>query len=177
MSEMKLKVKVLDPRAKVPSKRKEDSGYDLYVVEDKDIITLFPGQSYLFSTKIAVQVPVGYGFVIANRGSVGSKGLVYGAHIVDSGYRDGIFVDLHNISDKIIVVSDLDEVLVRKQLEEDYSECAEWLMAGAELLVIKKSKAIAQAMILKTEHFEVEVVDELDNNSERGTGALGSSNK
>lgn len=191
----KLKVRIRDPRARVPSKRSEDSGYDIYGIIPEDLIVLYPGDGHKFGTGLSTEIPMGYGIFICNRGSVGTKGLVYGAHVVDSGYRGEIFIDLHNFSNRIIIVTDMDaEILGRyivnipdKESEEyesihdnvhllkaDFME--EGMALFGECIFISKQKALTQIAIIRTEDWEVEVVEELSD-SVRGETCLGQSNK
>ena len=183
-----LKVKRLDTRAIIPSKEEENSGYDLYPVFNEDYVLIPVGGNHLFNTGLAVQLPKGFGFVIANRSGNGSKGAVYGAHIVDSGYRGEVFLDVHNISGKTIIVSDLSyEEMKKREMEkiENSKNTVASLLSMVfpyifpkkdDVIILLKSKALVQAMILPTFHFPVREVDELDE-SIRGEGSRGSSGK
>ncbi len=162
---MKVKYKKNDKRAVVPTKDDGDNAYDLYPVLDDDIIIVKPGESYKFDTKIAIELPKGYAMFICNRGSRGSLGLVYGAHVIDESYRGNIVLDLHNISNKPILVSDGDEESLRLKYKTLYYKYDGFT-------VIPKSKPIAQGAIIKTE--TVEFVESSDlSDTERGSGSFG----
>ena len=93
-----------------------DAGLDLYfnpepssviplIDENKDAVTLEPGESKLFSTGYRFGVPHGYMLEIKNRSSVAYKrSLVVGACVVDSGYDGEVFVNLHNIGQEVQVI-------------------------------------------------------------------------
>jgi dUTP pyrophosphatase len=57
-----------------------------------------PGQSILYETGLAFEVPHGYMLEVKNRGSMGSKGLIVGACVVDPGYSGHVFINLNNVS-------------------------------------------------------------------------------
>jgi dUTP pyrophosphatase len=58
-----------------------------------------PGDSVILETGLKFEIPHGYMIQVCNRGSMGAKkSLVFGAHIVDSGYDGEVFINLHNIS-------------------------------------------------------------------------------
>jgi dUTP pyrophosphatase len=78
-----------------------DAGLDVFFnpKDGTEVITLEPGESALFSTGLRFGVPHGYMLQVMNRSSMAAKrGLVVGAHCVDSGYDGEVFIDLHNIS-------------------------------------------------------------------------------
>lgn len=199
MNKPTLKYFLRDEKAMAPSKRAEDSGYDLYAIIDDDYLILEPGESKLFKTGLSVALPAGWGFFICNRGGIGSKNLVYGAHVVDSGYRGEVFIDLHNIGDTPIIITappkkdatkeEIQAYLINMFIEEfngnerklSRQELFELIMAirSDEYRFIDKNKAIAQGVILQTPDCDTEEVFTLEalGESLRGSGALGSSGK
>jgi len=89
----KLKDDVMDPTRANPS----DAGLDVYHYSDVDI-TVSPGESVILKTGLKFEVPHGYMLQVCNRGGMGAKkSLVFGAHIIDSGYDGPVFINLHNI--------------------------------------------------------------------------------
>ncbi len=186
-----LLVRKLDKRAILPSKRGEDSGYDITVIMPEDYDCIYPGERRIYGTGFATAFPAGYGFVVSNRGSVGSRGLMYGAHIISSGYRGEVFVNIHNVSSVPIIITDLPVLEVRDRVID---ELHGRLTKGKEILdydsihdrvslleildrccsstysreesqplfhTIKKSNPIVQALILPTMDFPVREVDDL----------------
>lgn len=183
---MKANVKFakIRPDAKIPSKRAEDMGFDIYACFDEDYIEISPHETKLIPTGIASSCDPEYGFLLRERGSTGSKGIALRCGVIDSGYRNEWFIGWNNTTERTIVISKLDKMdtaaLMCKDCifsdsfdipEEDVDEC---------MIVYPYSKAIAQALIVPVPEVEV---DELSYDelmaipSERGTGKLGSSGK
>jgi dUTP pyrophosphatase len=168
MKDVYFKVKKLDKRAIIPSKRDEDAGYDLYAIIDEDYKILEPGKIFLFPTKLSVEIPKDYVLYLAERGSTGTKGISKRAGVIDSGFRGEIQVVINNTSNKIILFYK-DEEKVEKILKERN-------LSKENITLYPLSKGIAQAMLLYCPHVEVEEVYEL-NESLRQDGMLGSSKK
>jgi dUTP pyrophosphatase len=91
----KIKVKRTIDVATLPQKAHEgDLGYDLYAAED---ISIYPGETKLVATGVAVQFPIGYGGVIKDRSSIASKRKLFTvAGVIDNGYVGEMKVALHN---------------------------------------------------------------------------------
>jgi len=164
-----LKIKLLRDDATMPSKRDEDAGYDLYCAWEEDFFVFNVGDLKLFPTKLSLEFPQDWVFYIAERGSTGTKGISRRCGVIDSGFRGELFVALNNTSNKPIVFyseegEKLDEFLKSKNLEKE------------NITLYPQSKAIAQGMLLYCPHVDVEQVHDLTD-SQRGDGALGSSNK
>ena len=186
---VKVKFAKVKEGAIVPSKRDEDMGFDIYACFDDDYIKINYYETKLIPTGIASACDPEYGFVLRERGSTGSKGIALRAGVIDSGYRNEWFVGLTNTTDKVIFISKIDakeiyqreypegwhvveEDGTRRELTEDeFTQC---------VTIYPYSKAIAQALVIPVPKTEVEEIfyEELQNiKSERGMGALGSSNK
>jgi dUTP pyrophosphatase len=159
---MQLKVKTTLEATKLPSKREEDSGYDIYVSPTIDMIIIDPGTAVALPTDLRIEVPTGYVFKIEERGSTGTKCMAVRAGVVDSGYRGEILVVINNTSRYPIFIG----------TEEGYKKMG----FNSQTVFHDREKAIAQGLIIKTEHFEVVRVNELSE-SERGEGKLGASGK
>lgn len=170
------------PNAIIPSKRDEDMGFDIYACFDEDYIVIYPHETKLVPTGIASSCNQEYGFLVFERGSTGSKGIARRCGVIDSGYRNEWFVGLTNTTNKVLFISKLSEVETYKRhynadplgLEDDLPWLAE------DILVYPYSKAIAQALVIPVPKVSIEEIsyDELKEiKSERGLGALGSSNK
>lgn len=170
MDQLYFKVKVLREGAKVPSKREEDAAYDIYGLPEDEFVLLRPGDLYLMPTGFAMEIPKHWVLYIAERGSSGSKGFAKRCGVVDSGYRGEVFVVLNNTSNKPIVYAKEESESYNKFLEENN-------LTKEEVVFYPHKKGIAQGMLLPVGHTEVEVVQELDDTSERGEGKLGSSGK
>lgn len=98
---MKVKFKRLNDRARMPAYGSPYSaGADLYNAEENEV-TLKPGESYLFHTGIAMEIPECYvGLIYARSGLASRKGLAPAnkVGVVDADYRGEIMVCLHNHS-------------------------------------------------------------------------------
>ena len=99
-----MKVKRLSDKALPPQKAHAgDLGYDLYAGESAAI---FPNETKVVKTGIAIQFPVGYGGFIKDRSSVATKkGLFTVAGVIDNGYIGEICIALYNGTDSLIHVA------------------------------------------------------------------------
>lgn len=155
----------------IPSKRDEDMGFDIYACFDEDYMVINPHETKLIPTGIASACDADYGFVLFERGSTGSKGIARRCGVIDSGYRNEWFIGLTNTTNKVMLISKLSE-------QDTYDQYYGDIMP--ESFVYPYTKAIAQALVIPVPKTEVEEIsyDELKTiKSERGMGALGSSNK
>lgn len=98
---MYLKVCKNHPDAKLPVRSNpSDAGADVFYCGE-DIILLSPGQSHLFDTGLSIEIPHGYVIQVLNRSSMAAKkGIIVGACVIDSGYSNSIFIDLHFIGSR-----------------------------------------------------------------------------
>lgn len=184
-----IKFAKLRPDAKIPSKRDEDMGFDIYACFDEDYIIINPHETKLIPTGIASACDSDYGFLVFERGSTGSKGIARRCGVIDSGYRNEWFVGLTNTTDKVLYISKFDEIEtikrdIKKSEYADLLDDEDILLSTQEInemmILYPYSKAIAQALVIPVPKVEIEELsyDELKSiKSERGMGALGSSNK
>ena len=159
------------PDAKIPSKRDEDMGFDIYACFDEDYMIIGPHETKLIPTGIASSCDPEYGFLLRERGSTGSKGIALRCGVIDSGYRNEWFIGLTNTTSKVMFISKLSE-------QETYNKYYDDIMP--ESFVYPYSKAIAQALIVPVPKVEVKELSYESLQaipSERGLGKLGSSNK
>ena len=149
---------------KIPSKRIEDAGYDIYASFEDEFMMINPLETKLIPTNIASALPYNYYFQVEERGSTGSKGIKKSAGVIDSGYRNEIFIAITNCNSKPVVIT--------KQIDDDYLK--------DDYIVYPYTKAVAQLVLHEVPQLEAEEIsyDELKAiPSERGVGALGSSGK
>ena len=112
---MKIEVltKILDERAIIPSHATECSaGADLHAICDEDVV-IRPGESYMFNTGIAIELPSGtVGLIYARSGLAAKKGLAPAnkVGVIDSDYRGEIKVCLHNDSNEDQTVKPLERI-------------------------------------------------------------------
>jgi dUTP pyrophosphatase len=89
----------VNPQAILPTRaHPDDAGLDLYNLED---FTLQPGEGRTVKTGIAVALPQGFVGMVADRSSLGKRGLKTAGGIIDAGYRGEIHIVLWNISDQV----------------------------------------------------------------------------
>ncbi len=98
---MELQVKLLHPKAQVPTYGTKDAaGADLYACLE-DPVTIKPGQTQFLPTGLAVAIPAGHvGLVLARSGLACKRGLAPAnkVGVIDSDYRGEVLVALHNHS-------------------------------------------------------------------------------
>ena len=162
------------PEAKIPSKRSEDAGYDIYACFDEPYIEIMPHETVMIPTGIVSACDEGYCFVLKERGSTGTKGIAQRCGVIDSGFRGEWFVPITNTTvGKLIIYNDYDAVV------KNYA----WYMTKLKTCcfeAISTERAIAQALLIPVPQTEVVelTLDEINSfESERGVGALGSSQK
>ncbi len=106
-------VKLLDPRAKLPTYGSADAaGADLYALTGSPV-TIAPGETVLIHTGIALAIPKGYaGLVYARSGISCKRGLAPAnkVGVIDADYRGEVMIYLHNHGAVPQVVEDGDRV-------------------------------------------------------------------
>lgn len=151
----------------IPSKIVENMGFDVYANFEEENMVINPHETKLIPTGLYSAVEVGYGFILKERGSTGTKGMGQRSGVIDSGYRGEWFVPITNLNDKPIVITKETNEETLEVLKEDY-------------IVYPYTKAITQAILVPVPKVQVNKisVEELQAiPSVRGTGALGSSKK
>lgn len=163
------------PNAIIPSKEKENAGYDIYACFKEDYMEIAPHETKLVPTGIAWASSEEYYLQIEERGSTGSKGIKKSAGVIDSGYRGEILIAINNATDKTLIISKLTE----EELSTSYPQVIHTLV-HKNYFIYPYSKAIAQGIVHRVIDLEVEELtyDELLKiKSNRGMGGFGSSNK
>lgn len=178
----------MHPDAKIPTKEYENAGYDIYPAFDEDFIQLSPCETKMIPTGICSAFPPEYVMILKERGSTGTKGIGQRSGVIDSGYRGQWFVPITNHNNfKVLFISKLSlEETARKAYAEIYESAEnidDWIektITSKKFILYPYEKAIAQAILLpvpKTEIIETTVDEIINIESNRGTGALGSSGK
>lgn len=87
---------LLDSQARLPTRaHPEDAGLDLYSLES---LVLPAHQGRLVKTGLALELPSGYVGLLADRSSLGKKGLKIMGGVIDAGYRGELLVSLWNLA-------------------------------------------------------------------------------
>lgn len=154
--------------AKIPTKRVEDAGLDIYASFTEDYVRIDPHETKFISTGIVSVCDTDFCFILKERGSTGSKGIAQRCGVIDSGYRNEWFVPITNTTDNILFIAK--------------SYCKDELIANftEHCIVYPYEKAICQAIVVPVPELDIEeyTYDEIKAiPSERGNGALGSSGK
>jgi dUTP pyrophosphatase len=172
---VEIKFAKLRDDVKIPTKRDEDAGMDVYANFEYENLTIPPHHTVMIPTGLKSAFSKNYYIKLCERGSTGSLGISQRAGVIDAGYRDEWFVPVTNTSDKWLVITK-DEIT--DETKEAYAKALN--IDTNQVILYPYKKAICQAIIrlnLKTDSVEV-TPEEIDNiSSERGKGALGSSGK
>lgn len=152
-----------DDSVKFPTKRNEDGCYDIYA-HIADAFVIPPHTNELIPTGLYSAFDEKYRIAIRERGSNTKANMIVMAGQIDSGYRGQWFVSIYNGNDKKIYLSNTIDRVVDN---------------GTSIFV-PTSKAIAQfaveyVPVVSISEISIEELQKID--SERGIGALGSSNK
>ena len=113
----------LNNSAKLPTKRAEDAGFDIYTTEDN--VLLMPHQKHQFSTGLAVAPEKGWWMFGCDRGSTGSRGIHTHCGIIDNGYRGEIFICLCNDNDyPVKFTNQIDKIYITTDFyfDENYKQ-------------------------------------------------------
>ena len=160
---LKINFAKVKPSAIIPSKRLEDGAFDVYACFEEDFITFEPHETKLVPTGLASTFSTDYVAILKERGSTGTKGIGQRCGVVDSGYRGEWFVPMTNHNNKRLVIA-------KESVAQNFEDS----------IVYPYEKAIAQCMMVEVPKMAIEEIsyeDLLKIESERGTGALGSSGK
>ena len=101
----------------IPTKKKEDAGYDLYACFDEDFFVIEPLETRPVPTGIAAAFSNKYYAQVEERSSTGKIGLKKSSGVMDSGYRGEYLVLTFNTNKKPMVITKLDEANIPEQFE------------------------------------------------------------
>ncbi len=162
------------PDGVIPSKRVEDGCYDLYSCFEEDYLVIMPHETKFIPTGIASAFSDKWMLLLQERGSKGSKGMALRCGVIDSGYRDEIFIALTNVNNVPVVI--VKEGVDEKWLKAEVLK----LPVSSRVIFYPYRKAICQGALVEVPKVEIREIpyDDLKKiSSERGLGKLGSSNK
>lgn len=152
---------------KLPSKRNEDGGYDLYAYFKEDYIVIEPFRSAMIPTGLKSAFDKSRRLVFQQRGSTGVKNLIVEAGLIDSNFRGEWFVIIYNANEKPLIITKEKNQETLDILADDY-------------VVYPYSKAICQfksQIVPDDEICEITERELTSFESDRESGALGSSGK
>lgn len=179
-----LEIKLLSKDAVKPTRAYEISaGLDIYASET---VTLRPQQKHLLKTDVAVNIPDGYVGLLTSRSGVSSKtSLVIETGKIDAGYLGEMKINIKNDEQRL----DEDVYLANKKINglnppllydiknEKINNGNPFDIFTGKTYEIKKGDKIAQLVVVPILVTDVNVVEEFDVVSERGTKGFGSSDK
>lgn len=102
-----IKVKLLNPDAKLPTRSFHSAGYDLYACKETECP---PGKVTMVPIGIATELPPGHAALVWDRSGMGRKGLTVFGGVIDEDYRGEWWVILYNSTDQPYVVKYGDRV-------------------------------------------------------------------
>jgi dUTP pyrophosphatase len=158
----------LNEKAKVPNKRDEDAGFDIYTTEGECVLN--PGETKFFKTGLRSAFPKEFWIEIKERGSTGAVGLSVRSGVIDSGYRGAWKIMLTNVNNYPVEFSNsVDKVtyiygkIFKKKIKK---------------VIYPLSKAIAQAVVIPLPVATCRPWNEAEiESSERGESGWGASGK
>lgn len=154
-----VKIQVLESGQLPIKAHKSDAGFDLFATSDFSIES---GQIVKHPLNIKLQLPESTYAEITSKSGNGSRGLLIYAGIIDEGYRGVIHA----------VMTNLNHAPYQTWVDGFPKE----ILLPGETLTFKKGQKIAQ-MILHPyfSDYELQQVNQLDENTSRGSGGFGSS--
>jgi dUTP pyrophosphatase len=98
---MKVEVKKFDERALVPKfAHSTDAAMDLFTYEE---VVLHPGVVTKIHSGIGIEVPEGYAYILKDKSSTASRGLLTLGGVFDAGYQGEIIAVMMNLSGEEVV--------------------------------------------------------------------------
>lgn len=83
-----------------------------FILSSKSSLTIHKGKNILIPSGISISIPENTALIFFNKSSIASKyGLVVGACVVDSDYKNQVFFDLHNIGDDFVTISENQKIV------------------------------------------------------------------
>jgi dUTP pyrophosphatase len=154
--------------ARIPSKRKEDAGYDLYPSFQAPYLEIAPLETKLVPLGVASAFDEGYVIFLKERGSTGTKGIAQRSGVIDSGYRGEYLCPVTNINALPLRIIKHDCLAAMSEQEKE------------GYLFYPYEKALCQAVLLpvpEPEMEEISLEDLQEMKSQRQAGRLGSTGK
>lgn len=130
-----------------------DVGLDIRSIED---VVLKPGETRVIKTGVKLKLPKGYEAQVRPRSSISKRGVLIHLGTVDNGYRGEVGVTATNLASS-----------------GDKNWC-EVSLDHPRTIKIRKNDRIAQLVIKKYEEVELIKVQEVDENTKRGSKGYGS---
>lgn len=175
LKDNELKIARIRESARVPAKRDEDAGFDLYADFEDVFFVIGAGETRAVPTGIAAAFSSRFYAQVEERSSMAKIGIKKSGGVFDSGYRGEYLIMLYNTNKKPFIIS-------KTHCEEigDEFEINGVNYKKDEVIIYPYTKAICQMVMQEIPVFDVEEIsyEELKQiSSERGAGGFGSSKK
>ena len=154
----------------IPSKTKDNAGYDVYACFDEDYIVVQPNQCVKIKTGIASVMADRYCMILKERSSVGSLNTSLVASVIDSSYRGEWLIAISNHNDIPFVIAK--SFVLNEQIKEETRH--------KTFVRYPYEKALTQGLLVEVPKVEVREISkqELEQyKTNRGAGGFGSSGK
>lgn len=155
---MAIQVKILDPRAKIPSQAKEDdAGFDIIACIDQPLVLKYGEAAVLVPTGLALYIGSESkklaGILLPRSGLGHKEGLVLGntVGLIDAGFQNQWMVSAYNRGNK-------------RDAQGNFAD-----------ITINPGDRLAQVIFVEVFHPDFVEVEEFDTETERGQGGFGSS--
>ena len=151
--------------ARIPTKRDEDAGYDIYACFEEPYFQFEPFETKIVPSGIISAFPPEYVAILKERGITGTRGIGQRAGVIDSGYRGEWLISMTNHNERPLVIA-----------KADYAASHDL----GNAVIYPYEKAICQALFVPLAQLQAKTVDAetiVSMPSERGAGRLGSSGK
>ena len=89
---------------KIPTKREEDAGWDIYANFEEDMWVIQPHTTVMIPTNLRSAFSPKWVAILKERGSTGTKGIAQRCGVIDSGFRNAWMIPITNTTDKPIVI-------------------------------------------------------------------------
>lgn len=148
-------------------KRQNDVGWDLEAAED---IHIFPGQAVDIPTNVRLHLPDNIWAEIRARSSIARRGLQVDAGTIDTGYRGPLFALVRNM--KTLQPQDIVPEWNKDGTTLQFNGLREWTEDNT--ILIKAGERVAQVVYHRCCPTWADEVEEIADDSERGSAGFGS---
>lgn len=168
-----IKWKKLSNCARIPTKRVEDAGFDIYANLQQDLV-IAPHETVLIPTGLMSMFSKDLVGIVKERGSTGALGLSVRSGVIDSGYRGEWKIAITNLNPYPV------ELVKEGSTVGHIKGKHFWNKKKVVRLIYPMSKAIAQVLFLPVYNYTLKQITEADlasDKSVRQEGGWGSSGK
>ena len=161
--------------AKIPTKKDEDAGFDMWACFDGDFFVIEPGETKGVPTGVASAFSSDYYIQIEERSSFAKMGIKKSGGVIDSGYRGEYFIMTYNTNKVPFVISKIDLEDMPQEFEVDGKKYNK-----SNIKFCPYSKAVCQAVVQvvpKVASREISYDELMQIKSQRMTKGFGSSDK